>query len=204
MEELLDDKKLDVDLINHIGDQEKHFNNLETQYRLLASTWLFTGLGAIGFLLQSDKQVLFGKYLLIGLIGCISSIGIFLLWILDIKVYHKLLHSVFLQGINLEQKYKWLPKIRTDMLLSVETGDVTRSTGLYYIGSCVLLLAIAIIAFTIYFHSLLLKLIVIFVGLALIIFLIYYMENSAISKRALEVSKKLSESYNDEILNSTV
>ena len=45
-----------IQLVNHIGDQEKHFNGLETQYRLLASTWLLASLGAIGFLLKDDKS----------------------------------------------------------------------------------------------------------------------------------------------------
>jgi hypothetical protein len=195
-----DNKQIVMDLVNHIGDQEKHFNGLETQYRLLTSTWLLASLGAIGFLLQADKQVLFGKFLLIGLIGSIGCIGIFLLWLLDIKVYHKLLHCVFLQGINLEQQYDWLPKIRTDMLLNIETGDVTRSTGLYYTGSCVLLLLISIIAFINCVCSIALIGIIILVGLALIFLLVYYMQHSAISKRAMKLSEKLKEAYVDDLI----
>jgi hypothetical protein len=200
MKETIEDKNIVLNLVNHIGDQEKHFNGLETQYRLLASTWLLASLGAMGFLIQTDKHIMFNNLMLIGLIGCVSCIGIFLLWLLDIKVYHKLLHCVFLQGINLEQKYDWLPKIRTDMLLNIETGDVTRSTGLYYTGSCVLLLIIAVIAFCNCVCSAFLVGIIIFFGLVLIAFLIYYMQNSAISKRAFKLSQKLKENYKDDLI----
>jgi hypothetical protein len=200
MNENLKDDKLVMELVNHIGDQEKHFNSLETQYRLLASTWLLASLGAMGFLLQKKNDLFIDKYLLIGFIGFISSIGIFLLWILDIKVYHKLLNCVFLQGVNLEQKYDWLPKIRTDMLLTIETGDVTKSTGLYYMGSCIILLLISIVAFLNCTCSIIVGGITIVSGICLISFLILYMERSAISKRAIKLSKKLKEGYVDDII----
>ena len=89
-----------IDLISQISDQEKHFNGLETQYRLLASTWLLASLGATGYIMKDDNSISLNpdKLLLIGAIGFLGSIGILLLWVLDIKVYHKLLNSVFMQG----------------------------------------------------------------------------------------------------------
>src|SRR5687768_6564323 len=142
-----------IELLNHISEQEKHFNGLETQYRLLASTWLLASLGAIGFLLKSETGLSLdqNKLLLIGAIGCVSSIGIILLWILDIKVYHKLLNSVFIRGVLMEIEYPWLPKIRTDMLLSQDTGDVTRNTSLYYVFSTAFLQIIAIASFVAFY-----------------------------------------------------
>jgi hypothetical protein len=196
----LSDKADVLSLLNHIGDQEKHFNGLETRYRLLASSWLLASLGACGYILQKEKGMEFDKDLLIGLIGAMGSTGIFLLWLLDAKVYHKLLHCVFLQGINLEQQYSWLPKIRTDMLLSQETGDVTRITGLYYTCSMLLLLIIADAGLINYVDENYIKYIIGSAGLILIGLLIYYTRRSSLSVRAKKLFDKLNETYVDEII----
>jgi len=189
-------------LVNHIGDQEKHFNGLETQYRLLASSWLLASLGAMGYMLQDDKLnwLSTNKWLLIGAIGFAASMGIFLLWILDMKVDHKLLHCVFIQGILLEQKYDWLPKIRTDMLLIQETGDVTKHTGLYYICSVVLLQIISITSVVYYFELNTRGYASLLVGIIFILSAVRYMRKSNSSMRAKILYNKLKSDYRDEVI----
>lgn len=190
-----------IQLVNHIGDQEKHFNGLETQYRLLASTWLLASLGAIGFLLKDDKSSWLNsnKLYLIGAIGLVGSLGIMLLWILDIRVYHKLLHSVFIRGVLLELQYPWLPKIRTDMLLSQETGDVTSNTKLYYICSAVFLQAISLIAFVSGSSGITNKIAILLAGLLVMLAVVFFMRRSSMSLRSKKLYKKLKEQYKDDI-----
>ena len=35
-----------MEIYNHIGQEERHFNNLEMEYRKLASQWLLVSIGA--------------------------------------------------------------------------------------------------------------------------------------------------------------
>jgi hypothetical protein len=190
-----------IQLVNHIGDQEKHFNGLETQYRLLASTWLLASLGAIGYLLKDDKSSWLdsNKLYLIGAIGFVGSLGILLLWLLDIKVYHKLLHSVFIQGVLLEIKYSWLPKIRTDMLLSQETGDLTRNTKLYYICSTVFLQLISLLSFVSACTNIVNRVATLVIGLLIISLVVFYMRKSDFGSRSKKLYSKLKETYKDDI-----
>ena len=45
------------DVLKELGESERHFNNLETEYRKLASIWLLAGFAGIGFVLKSDPDL---------------------------------------------------------------------------------------------------------------------------------------------------
>ncbi len=83
-------------------ETERHFNNLETQYRILASQWLLGAFAGIGFIFISDPKLSFDKLWLIVVICIISMVGIFQLWRMDIIIYQRLLHATFEVGIELE------------------------------------------------------------------------------------------------------
>lgn len=192
-----------IEIYKQIGEQERHFNELERNYRVLTSQWLLASLGAIGFLLQSDKFILSDNYkiLLIGAIGLAGNFGIFLLWLIDIRVYHKLLNCAFLHGVKLEQKNSWLPKIRTDMLLSQYTGDVVKNTGLFYMGSCSLLTVISITSFTYYFkESIWGFTLVLITGIVLLVSQIFYMIKKGSNPRAMKLYDMMIKEYKDDII----
>ena len=199
---MINEKRDDIvlELYNHIQKEELHFNELEKGYRLLASQWLLASLAGIGFLLKDEKIILADNFktVLIGAIGLFSNLGIFLLWIIDVKVYHKLLNCAFLQGVKLEQENDWLPKIRTDMLLSQETGDVVRSTGLFYIGSCSLLMIVAVIAFSVAYHEYIWLILI--SGIALLFTQVIYMIKNGKNKRAAGLYRKLKANYVDDVI----
>lgn len=202
MAELTGSEKV-MEVYKQIGEQERHFNELEKSYRLLSSQWLLASLGAIGFLLQSDKfeEMASYKNVLIGAIGLVSNFGIFLLWMIDIRVYHKLLNCVFLQGVKLEQENTWLPRIRTDMILSQQSGDVVNSTALFYIGSCSLLLVISIISFGSYFiDNTAAVLITCLSGIGLICLQVVYMMKTSRNPRAKNLYNKLIANYKDDVI----
>jgi len=46
-----------MEIYNHIGEEERHFNGLELEYRKLASHWLLVSLGAIGYVLSKQELV---------------------------------------------------------------------------------------------------------------------------------------------------
>jgi mannose-6-phosphate isomerase-like protein (cupin superfamily) len=85
------------------------------------------------------------------------------------------------------------------MLLSQETGDVTRNTGLYYISSAVFLLVISLVSFFISSSGAFNKIAILVIGLLIILAVIFFMRKSGASPRAKILYAKLKEHYKDDI-----
>lgn len=96
-----------------LEERERHFNQLQSRYRTLASTWLLATFAAIGFLLstpitppQDIEQLVIG-------VALAGATGMVLLWILDVLVYHELLVAGYVAGTDLEASFTWLPPVRS-------------------------------------------------------------------------------------------
>ena len=134
-------------IIEQIGSQERHFNDLQTGYRKLASTWLLASFAACGYVLKSDSDIPFNKWYFVFGICIAATAGLSVLWLLDLKVYQKLLGAFFYQGVLLEfEYYKWLPPIRINVLRCQKTGDVRSKMQYFYFFSIVILQLLAIIS----------------------------------------------------------
>jgi hypothetical protein len=104
------------DVLKELGNSERHFNNLEAEYRKLASIWLLAGFAGMGFILKENAQIAVPREIALMAIGLATSIGIFLLWIVDLLVYHQLLDACFMQAKAIEKKYpSELPQVRSSM-----------------------------------------------------------------------------------------
>lgn len=191
-----------LQLVSILADQEKHFNGLETNYRLLASTWLLGSMGTMGYLLTSLDTLSLNFWLLIGLIGFAAGVGILLLWILDMKVYHKLLEAVFIQGVLLEIKYDWLPKIRSDMLMSIE-GDVTKNTNLFYTLTAGCLFVISIVGFVNFSNTEWIAGVVGAIVASAAVLAIFMIWKSGSSRRTNKVVAYLANNYRDDVESLT-
>lgn len=111
-------KDLDLawDVLKELGASERHFNNLEAEYRKLASIWLLAGFAGMGFILKENPQMALPREIALVAIGLAASIGIFLLWIVDLLVYHQLLDACFTQAKAIEKRYiQALPQVRSSM-----------------------------------------------------------------------------------------
>jgi ABC-type microcin C transport system permease subunit YejE len=116
-------------------------------YRKLASQWLLVSLGAVGFVLSKEHLMPVQPWVLVISICLAASVGILVLWMLDLKVYHELLHAAFKEGVKLENDYpEFLPQIRNNMVNSQTGGDVIARVIYYYYFSILLLLIIANVA----------------------------------------------------------
>lgn len=134
-------------LVDHVGNKEEHFNNLETEYRKLASTWLLASLGACGFVLKSTAEFSFDKWYIVFGICIAAAVGISIIGMLDMRVYQKLLHCFFIEGVRLELLYsEWLPAFRINILNSQESRGVISRIQYYYLISATLLIVLATIA----------------------------------------------------------
>lgn len=118
------------EMIKEIGQQERHFNNLSGVYKTMASTWLLSIFIGIGFIVMNKVEP---QYLFIAGVGFAGGIGIFLLWLMDLRVYQQLLAANFVERINLEKKYKWLPQAGHNMIKTQATGTVISNLSWFYI-----------------------------------------------------------------------
>jgi hypothetical protein len=87
-------------VVEECGEEERHFNNLQSVYRGIASTWLLATFGAVGFLLFNKD----GELIHPGIAAAVcfaGTFGIVLIWKLDLDVYHRLLVAVFREGQSL-------------------------------------------------------------------------------------------------------
>jgi hypothetical protein len=133
-------------ITEQITGQENHFNDLQTSYRKLASTWLLASFAACGYILKSSDLPYDEWYFVFG-ISMAASAGLSILWMMDLTVYQKLLSAYFLQGIILElDYYQWLIPSRINIVRSQRTGEVTSKMQYYYFFSIAILQLLAIIS----------------------------------------------------------
>jgi hypothetical protein len=134
------------EIYKEIGTTERHFNDLQSKYRLLVSSWLLATFIGVGFVFTNNLSLPIDSYSLISIISFFGSLGILLLWNLDIMVYHRLLDSAFIEGVILENDNDWLPKFRTNALKSQKGKGVLRRVMLFYLGIICILQCIALIS----------------------------------------------------------
>ena len=141
------DDERTLEMLKLISTAEHHFNNLTFNIRALASTWLLATLAGIGWILKdlkkSDVDYLIDKPDLIIALCMGSSVGIFVLWIIDIKVYQSLL-NVWFDARDLYEDGKKFPKIREKMKKLFESGRATQLIKYYYVLLCSVPLLIAL------------------------------------------------------------
>lgn len=115
--------------LKEIGESERHFNNIQAKYRLLASTWLLASFSGIGYALTKRSSLPEWWELIFFAIAVCGSIGLTLIWVLDMLGYHRLLGANFIEGLRIERKNPNLPQVRHLML---KLGTVGKSTRLFY------------------------------------------------------------------------
>jgi hypothetical protein len=117
-------------IVQECGEEERHFNTLQSVYRGVASSWLLATFGGVGYLLF-DKDGNVTHPWMAGGICILGALGICLLWMLDLHIYHRLLEAAFKQGLDLERKFAWLPRFRSESQLCTK-AHVRPRLALYY------------------------------------------------------------------------
>src|SRR3972149_5438965 len=83
----------------------KHFDNLQTQFRLIASTVLLGSIAAVGFLFSIDSlKVPFERSYAALIVAAMGISSLYTLWRVDLKFYEKLLASNFAEAYRLEKE----------------------------------------------------------------------------------------------------
>ena len=84
----------EVELLKEIGTYERHFNQMQNVCRGFASTWLLAVFGGFGYIIANKTQGILDWKVSGSLVALSGVTGIFLLWMLDVLVYHNLLLAV--------------------------------------------------------------------------------------------------------------
>lgn len=130
-------------IIAEISAQERQFNGIQNGYRNMASGWLLATFAGMGFALTQTIHIGIDRELLLAVIALSGSIGIALLWVLDLLVYHRLLDSYFIEGLALERRYSWLPPFRANMMATQKGQGVLSRVVSFYLAPVVLLVGVA-------------------------------------------------------------
>ncbi len=131
-------------LFSFIGEQESHFNNLQAKYRTLASAWLLAAFSAMGFVVSTKISIdVAPTELIVAAIAAAGAIGIWLLWIVDILVYHRLLDACFIEGLKLEKSCHWMPRFRHNMMNMLQGEGVLTNIVGFYLGPIMLFVIVA-------------------------------------------------------------
>ncbi|MBS0605287.1 MAG: hypothetical protein JSS60_09690 [Verrucomicrobia bacterium] len=136
-------------------DAIKHFEILQTSYRIMASRLLLATFAAIGFILSIEIKTLpFDRLIAVILICAISSGAITTIWHLDLAFMERLSTSVFVECLKMEEKHPWLTQVHHNMLVDGSHASCPSKKVLFYEGSLLLVLLAMGIAATMYAKSL--------------------------------------------------
>ncbi len=137
-------------IVEECGEEERHFNQLQGIYRGLASTWILATLGAVGYLFLNKGTLTdiagLSPFLVASMVCLLGAVGVSLISIVDLTIYHKLLLDVFNRGFELEEHFKWLPQYRHSM--AREKYSVTGKSIVYY--TCTVCVPLSISCFFMY------------------------------------------------------
>jgi hypothetical protein len=133
------------------GAAERHFNEIQARYRALASTWLLATFAGIGFVLSAESFDLpVPRLFVVAGIALAGTVGLVLLWNLDVRVYHRLLDAYFWEGLRLESRNPWVPQVRQRMLDFTNDRGVLPRVNVFYIAGVAVEGVIAAAAFTLW------------------------------------------------------
>jgi ABC-type uncharacterized transport system fused permease/ATPase subunit len=105
----------EIEVYKELGTYERHFNQMQSVCRSLASTWLLATFAGIGYIFEkfTANYGSTGVSVAAALVALAGGTGISLLWIIDVVVYHRLLVAVAEQAKRLEAEHRnILPQLR--------------------------------------------------------------------------------------------
>ncbi len=159
----------------------RHYGELQTQYRIIASTWLLATFAAIGFLLSADNILPFDHLLGVVLISNIGIVGIYLIWYEDTVIQELLLDLFVIDAVRLENQNKWLPQVH-NRFIRLSKGETVKE--MFFIGCKTILLFIMGLSLVAYFYNISILLMGAF---ALICVLFNYVSSRYMLKKASKI-----------------
>ena len=116
-------------------ENEGRFNTIQATIRGIAATWMLATIASLGLVLRSDPsapvwQLARGDLMLAVLTA--ASLGLLLLWILDLMVYQKLLGAGFVLRLYMEFRDASIPPLGAAMMASSNWKGMTPVFRYFY------------------------------------------------------------------------
>lgn len=128
----------------HLKQFELHLDSITNKYKTLSLFWLLATYVAIGFLFSVEsKNLQINPLLTVGATCLFGIIGVSTLWYIDIHTIHKFIGAFFIEGINMERKYKFLLEMGNLSLSLKSVGSRIHGHENFYIFANLLLLVSA-------------------------------------------------------------
>lgn len=125
-----------------VGEMERHALSIQARLRMLASLWLWGCFAGMAYILTENLNIHIPNELIFLGINTTGIIGVCMLWMLDLKVYHRQLIWIMSEGLYLESKYSWLPHLRKYRYASYCHHDSSPRMVWYYFVQATILLII--------------------------------------------------------------
>ncbi|TAL25600.1 MAG: hypothetical protein EPO01_03480 [Aquabacterium sp.] len=126
-----------IQILDKLTSSEEHFDTMKSTCKSLASTWLLATFAGMGFALTQKFEFAIATELITFGISVAGAIGIFLIWVLDLLVYHRLLDASFIEALKLEQRFAQLPQVRHGMIAALPDGQTPHHEQWFYVGCLV-------------------------------------------------------------------
>jgi len=144
------DRLLSYGMYCHYIKDIKHFEMMQTYFRIMTSSILLGCFVAMGFIFSSaGTHIPFERSLAQIFISLIGIGAMITLWRLDLIFYERLLTCNFYEALKLEEKHSFLPKVHHNILYKFEHYDKPSTIVYYYIG-CISTLVLTSGLFTFY------------------------------------------------------
>jgi len=128
-----DERELIFKLYSELGSIERHSSGVQSQYRVLASTWMLAVFAGIGFVISKEFSFDIPKQYFVIAIGFAGLAGLLLLWVLDLMFYQRLLDPAYIEAMKFESAHDWLPQTRNNIRRLLQ-GKGLRIVLSYYIA----------------------------------------------------------------------
>lgn len=136
-----------------IAESLQHYNRVQAIYRSFVSTWLIATFIGIGYSLSSfEINLPFHPLLTIAFICTASTMGISLVWYMDLIVCEQQIAASVFEGIELEKMHPWLPRFYNNIKDMRGLISYVNLKNIFYIGCFTILITTAGASITIYFN----------------------------------------------------
>ena len=148
---LVEIKKIVLKKYEILQQAEEHFLILQYKYRQYAIYWLMGTFAGVGFLMSKElSHGIFDTTLLISGVTIAGSIGLGLLWLLDIFLYQKMLDAVLIEALEMEKKNTFLPNVKNKLYLIVNDVNPLIIQNSFYLVIILMCLSVSLVSLLLY------------------------------------------------------
>lgn len=158
----------------------RHHGAIQTNFRIIGSTWLLACFAGAGFLLTIDNILPFSHLLGVAGVCLVGIFGLYLIWYEDTYVQELLLDINVVEAIRLEKKYKWIPKVHLCFLHLYSKGSTPLTKIFFFIGCKTILIIIMAIVLGFYFYNI--SVYLMYLTVIFLLFLNYFSSRFMIKK----------------------